>query len=94
MLKQITDFPQSIHQTKADKMPTKDEMTTFSLSIESIVAKKNISYMDAIVLYCEETGLEIELAAKLVSGALKSKIQFEAEELNFLPKSNTVKLPL
>jgi Phage late-transcription coactivator len=74
-------------------MPTKDEMTTFSLSIETIVAKKKIPYMDAILMYCEETGLEVELAAKLVSGALKSKIQIEAEELNFLPKSNTTKLP-
>lgn len=75
-------------------MPTKDEMTTFSLSVETIVAKKNIPYMDAILMYCEETGLEVELAAKLISGALKSKIQLEAEDLHFLPKSNTTKLPL
>lgn len=75
-------------------MPTKDEMTTFSLTIETLVSKKNIPYMDAVLIYCEETGLEVELAAKLVSGALKSKIQLEAEDLNFLPKSNTTKLPL
>lgn len=75
-------------------MPTKDEMTTFSLAIETLAKTKEIPYMDAIILYCEQTGLEVELAAKLVSGSLKSKIQFEAEELNFLPKSNTVKLPL
>lgn len=75
-------------------MPTKDEMTTFSLSIETIVAKKNIPYMDAVIMHCEHTGLEVELAAKLISGALKSKIQIEAEGLNFLPKSNTTKLPL
>jgi hypothetical protein len=74
-------------------MPTKDEMTTFSLAIETVVAKKKIPYMDAIIMYCEETGLELELAAKLVSGALKSKIQLEAEDLHFLPKSNTAKLP-
>jgi hypothetical protein len=74
-------------------MPTKDEITTFSLKIENLVSEKNIPYMDAIVLHCEESGLEIELAAKLISGALKSKIQLEAEELNFLPKSNTTKLP-
>lgn len=74
-------------------MPTKDEMTTFSLTIETLVSKKNVPYMDAVIMYCEETGLELELAAKLVSGALKSKIQIEAEELNFLPKSNTTKLP-
>lgn len=74
-------------------MPTKDEITTFSLKIENLVSEKNIPYMDAIVLHCESTGLEVELAAKLISGALKSKIQLEAEELNFLPKSNTTKLP-
>jgi hypothetical protein len=75
-------------------MPTKEEITTFSLNIESFVNKKNVSYMEAVVLYCEETGLEIELASKLISGSLKSKIKIEAEELHFLPKSNTTKLPL
>jgi len=75
-------------------MDTKDEITTFSLTIESIAYEKNTSYMDAILLHCEETGFEIELAAKLISGALKSKIKMEAEELHFLPKSNTAKLPI
>jgi len=74
-------------------MPTKDEITTFSLKIENLVSEKNNQYMDAIIMHCESTGLEVELAAKLISGALKSKIQLEAEELNFLPKSNTTKLP-
>jgi hypothetical protein len=53
-----------------------------------------ISYMDAIVLYCENTGFEIEIAAKLISGALKAKIKTEAENLNFLPKSKTNRLPI
>ena len=75
-------------------MATKDEITTFSLTIESIAYEKNTSYMDAILLYCEQTGFEIEMAAKLISGALKSKIKMEAEELHFLPKSNTAKLPI
>lgn len=75
-------------------MPTKDEITTFSLSIETLAKTKEMSYMDAIIQYCSDTGLEIELAAKLVSGSLKAKLKIEAEELNFLPKSNTVKLPL
>lgn len=74
-------------------MPTKDEMTTFSLAIETIAKKKQISYMDSIIEYCNDTGLEIELAAKLISGSLKAKIKMEAEDLHFLPKSNTAKLP-
>lgn len=74
-------------------MPTKDEITTFSLAIETMAKKKNIPYMDAVIEYCNEIGLEIEVAAKLISGALKTKIKIEAEDLHFLPKSNTAKLP-
>lgn len=75
-------------------MATKEEITDFSMRIEEIVWMKDISYMDAVILYCEETGFELELAAKLISGALKSKIKIEAEELHYLPKSNTAKLPI
>lgn len=75
-------------------MANKDEIQTFSLSIESLVKEKSIPYMDAIILHCEKTGLEIEIASKLISGALKAKIKIEAEELNFLPKSKTKKLPI
>lgn len=75
-------------------MPTKDEMNSFSIAIETLAKEKNTSYMDSIIEYCEKTGLEVELAAKLVSTALKSKIKLEAEELHFLPKSNTAKLPV
>jgi hypothetical protein len=73
---------------------SRDEIVSFSCEIERIVYDKDVSYMDAIILYCEDTGLEVELAAKLISDTLKSKIKMEAEDLHFLPKSNTVKLPL
>jgi hypothetical protein len=75
-------------------MATKEEITDFSMKIEEIVWMKDVSYMDAIILYCEETGFEIELTSKLISGSLKSKIKLEAEELHFLPKSNTARLPI
>ena len=44
--------------------------------------------------FCEDNEVEFEVAATLISDNLKSKIQIEAESLNFLPKSNTTKLPL
>lgn len=75
-------------------MPTKEEIAKFSIDIEELVWEKDVPYMDAILIHCENTGLEVELAAKLISSSLKAKIQMEAEDLNFLPKSNTVKLPL
>jgi len=74
-------------------MPTKDEINTFSLQIEKLAEKKSMPYMDAIIQYCSDTGLEVEVAAKLISDVLRSKIKIEAEDLHFLPKSNTVKLP-
>lgn len=73
-------------------MPTKDEIVNFSSRIETIKNEKNLSYIDSVVLYCEETGFEIELAAKLLSKNIMVGIREEAEELNFLPKSKTVKL--
>lgn len=74
-------------------MASKEEVLDFSMKIEDLVWMKDISYMDAIILYCEETGFELELVSKMISGTLKSKIKIEAEQLNFLPKSNTAKLP-
>lgn len=74
-------------------MATKEEITQFSLDIEKIVVEKDVSYLDAVVLYCEKTGFEIELAAKLISSSLKKRIKNEAEDLNFLPKSSK-RLPL
>jgi len=66
--------------------------STFSVIIEKLVCEKKISYMDAIVHYCENNELEVESAAKLINTIIKSKIECEAQELNFLPK--TAKLPL
>ena len=73
---------------------TPEDIQKFSLEIEELVYMKDIPYIDAVVMYCEQTGFEIEAAAKLVSGVLKSKIKLEAEELHFLKKSNTSQLPL
>ena len=64
----------------------------FSVIIETIVCDKNISYIDAIVHYCENHDLEVESAGKLINAIIKSKIEVEARSLNFLPKAS--KLPL
>lgn len=73
---------------------TTEEINNFSMAIEELVYMKDIPYIEAIVLYCEETGFEVEMAAKLVSGVLKSKIRLEAEDLHYIKRANTAKLPL
>ena len=71
-----------------------DDIQKFSMAIEELVYMKDIPYIDAVIMYCEETGFELETAAKLISGVLKSKIKLEAENLHYLKKSNTSQLPL
>jgi hypothetical protein len=73
-------------------VPTKDEVKQFSLLIEQLVIDEKIGYMDAICYHCKETGLEVEVAATLISAALKAKIKLEAQDNNMLKK--TSRLPV
>jgi len=72
----------------------REDVAKFSVTIEKLVANTGLSYIDAIVEHCEKNNLEFEVAAKLLSPALKMKIQNEAASLHLYPKSETVKLPL
>lgn len=71
-----------------------DEINAFSMAIEELVYMKDVPYIDAIIMYCEQTGFELEAAAGLVSDVLKSKIELEAEDLHYLERSNTSQLPI
>lgn len=60
----------------------------FAKQIEEIVRLKNLSYIDAILYFCESNNLDEEDVKKFVSGPIKSKVEAEAMKLNFLPKGN------
>ena len=66
----------------------------FYRDLENIVADNNLSYIDAVVYYCEKNDIEIEVAASLVKSnfRIKSVVQSEGEDLNILPR--TAKLPV
>ena len=67
----------------------------FSLIIEGVVKdKRPISYMDAIIWYCEENDIEIETTSRLISKSLKEKIQVEAMNANMLKIDKVGKLPV
>jgi hypothetical protein len=66
--------------------PKTEEMEKFSKKIIALVSKDNISYIDAVTGYCEEVGLEIEVAAKLVTPFIVSKISEEARNNNLIEK--------
>ena len=65
----------------------------FIKEVEDFVLRTKESYLDAIVHLANKNGIEIETAAAIVKSSmvLKSKLQAEAEELNYLPKK--AKLP-
>ena len=64
----------------------------FQGSIEELVQKTKMTYIDAIMFYCEENKLEPETAGKMVGGKLKQNVQDEAENLHLIPM--TSKLPI
>ena len=66
----------------------------FALTIESIVKEKRISYMDAILKFCEDNEIDPSSVGSLINKSLKEKIQLEAEKLNLIEKSSTATLPL
>ena len=71
---------------------TEEEKSAFTDKIEDLVWKHDISYLEAVTQYCEESGSEIEVIALLVGDQLKSKIEHEAVELRYLPRDS--RLPI
>jgi hypothetical protein len=74
-------------------MPTKEEQKKFAFAIDSMVANTDYNYIEAIIEYCKQTGLEIEIAAKLINKSLKKKIEGDALNNNML-KVKSSKLPI
>jgi len=74
-----------------DKALTQEKLIR---EIENIVIDCGTDYIDAIVHYCQKNDIEVETVASIVksSGKLKSRLQAEGEQLNFLPRS--ARLPI
>ena len=62
----------------------------FVIIIEKLKREKKISYIDAIVSYCEKNNIETDTVGKLISKPLKEKIEVEARNLNLLQKTWTL----
>tara|TARA_Y100001973_G_C5200960_1_gene337617 strand:+ start:1337 stop:1591 length:255 start_codon:yes stop_codon:yes gene_type:complete len=58
----------------------------FSNIIEKIVVDDGIRYVDAIMEYCEDKDIDIDIVPKLLTQSLRDKIHAEALDYNFFPK--------
>jgi cell division ATPase FtsA len=73
--------------TLEDQFLTKSK---FSKLVEEIVITKRLTYMDAILHICDQHNIEPEDVRKFVSTIIKTKLEAEARQLNYLPRQNTL----
>lgn len=67
----------------------------FSQEIEKLVnSNPDYNYITAIVEYCEQNDIDVELIPKLITKPLKERLKWDATELNFLKKTSLGKLPI
>ena len=62
----------------------------FTKLIEATVSELRIPYMEAILHVCDKNDIEPEDVKKFISPIIKDKLEAEAMQLNFLPKTNTL----
>jgi hypothetical protein len=58
--------------------------------VEKTVRSKDLNYLDSIVYLCEQNGMEIEDVKKYLTNSIIENLEYEAMQLNFLAKSNTL----
>ena len=73
---QLTD---ALVITKRFRSPTE-----FSLYIDEQVSTFKITYMDAVINYCNDKDIDIDSIGSLINQKLREKIQMEAELANMI----------
>jgi hypothetical protein len=75
----------------AKKIPVKMSITKEQLVIQTeiLVHKDKMSYAEAICHLCEEKQIDPEDMAKLIKGALKSKLEAEAMDRNIIKRTTS-----
>tara|TARA_Y100000004_G_scaffold122349_1_gene137568 strand:- start:160 stop:411 length:252 start_codon:yes stop_codon:yes gene_type:complete len=77
---------------KTKAMLNLNDRNKFNNEINQLVSTTSMNYIDAILHYCDQNGLEAETVKGLISAENKENLRNDAESLNFFPK--TSKLPI
>tara|TARA_Y100001973_G_C5205442_1_gene341156 strand:+ start:3746 stop:3997 length:252 start_codon:yes stop_codon:yes gene_type:complete len=77
---------------KTKAMLNLNDRNKFNNEINQLVSTSSMNYIDAILHYCDQNGLEAETVKGLISAENKENLRNDAESLNFFPK--TSKLPI
>jgi hypothetical protein len=62
----------------------------FTTIIEDLVREKRLTHLEAIIFYCEQNQLEAHACTRWMDKTMREKIQFDAEALNYLPKTSSL----
>ena len=73
-------------------MATREERNNFSNMILQRAENLNTDHLDAMVTYCDEMNIEVEVAAGLINDVLKTRLEEDAQELRYIPRSS--RLPI
>lgn len=64
----------------------------FEALIDQMVNESDYTYVEAIIEYCEENGVDEDQIAKSINPNLKRKLEADAIRLNYLPKKGDLDL--
>jgi len=78
--------PQLDIASPMSNLPSFKTPNEFSMHIEQLAVEKRISRLDAVLLFCEQHMLEPSDIASKITKSLKSKIESDFRDLNYLPK--------
>lgn len=82
-------------KTDGTELPAQeDEILKLQTEVEDLVWKHDISYLDALQLYCEKESLDIESIQCLISPSLKSLLLVDAQNKNLIKNEFVSQNPL
>ena len=67
-------------------IPEKSEI--IATTIEQYVITKRMSYLDAVIYFCEQRNVEPQLIADRLGDKIRGELASEAAQLHYIPKSN------
>ena len=62
----------------------------FSRGVKALKITTGLSWIEAVLEYCQKYEIDEEVVPNMLTGELKSKIFDEAKELNFFPNSGVL----
>jgi hypothetical protein len=58
--------------------------------INRLTVEKGLSYLDAVIYFCEQRNIEPDIIAPLLSDRIKSELASDAQRLHFLPRTDSL----